>query len=103
MRRTVTARWFGSFLVLAVLAGGFRPSWAEDATPPAPAPAPAPATTAEIVGDGLSKILMGGAPNTVAGLVPVAQGKGAVRTTVMLPGGYPALVPTDIVVFGPAA
>lgn len=37
-----------------------------------------------------------------ADLVPLAHGKGAVRTTVMLPGGYPAMVPMDIVVFGRA-
>jgi len=35
-----------------------------------------------------------------AGLVPLAQGKGVVRTTVTLPGGHPALVPLDIFVFG---
>lgn len=39
----------------------------------------------------------------VAGLVPCARGKGAVRTTLSLPGGYPAMVPTDIVVFTRAA
>jgi len=38
-----------------------------------------------------------------AGLVPLAQGKGAVRTTVTLPGRYPAMVPMDIFVFGRAA
>ncbi len=37
------------------------------------------------------------------GLVPLAQGKGAVRTTVTLPGGYPAMVPMDIIVFGRGA
>lgn len=36
----------------------------------------------------------------VAGLVPLASGKGAVRTTLTLPGGYPAMVPMDILVFG---
>jgi SAM-dependent methyltransferase len=35
----------------------------------------------------------------VAGLVPHARGKGAIVTTLALPGGYPALVPTDLVVF----
>lgn len=39
----------------------------------------------------------------MAGLVPQAQGKGAVRTTLTLPGGYPAMVPMDIVVFGRGA
>ena len=39
----------------------------------------------------------------IAGLVPRVQGKSAVRTTVTLPGGYPALVPTDVMVFGSAA
>ncbi|HEY8375585.1 MAG TPA: methyltransferase domain-containing protein [Nannocystis sp.] len=38
----------------------------------------------------------------LAGLVPVAQGRGAVQTTLTLPGGYPAMVPTDIIVFGRA-
>jgi SAM-dependent methyltransferase len=37
------------------------------------------------------------------GLVPLGQGKGAVHTTVMLPGGYPAMVPMDIFVFERAA
>lgn len=36
----------------------------------------------------------------LAGLVPIAQGRGAVQTTLTLPGGYPAMVPTDIFVFG---
>ena len=35
-----------------------------------------------------------------AGLVPLAQGRGAIHTTLTLPGGYPALVPTDLFVFG---
>lgn len=38
----------------------------------------------------------------VAGLAPHARGKGAVRTTLTLPGGYPAMVPMDIVVFARA-
>src|SRR6188768_3295333 len=70
MRRTVTARRFGSLLLMAALAfGGLRGGQAEEKapTPPTP-PAPAPATAAEVVSDGLSKILMGGAPNSVADL-----------------------------------
>lgn len=34
-----------------------------------------------------------------AGLVPCAAGKSAVQTTLILPGGYPAMVPMDIIVF----
>lgn len=73
MRRTVTARWFASLFLMAALAfGGFRFSSAEDATPKPPTPAPAVTPTAapavEIVTDGLSKILLGGAPNSVADL-----------------------------------
>ena len=73
MRRTVTARWFGSLFLMAALAiGGFRFSAAEDATPKPPTPAPAVTPTAaqavEIVTDGLSKILLGGAPTSVADL-----------------------------------
>ena len=67
MRRTVTARWFGSLLMTAALAlGGFRISPAAETTPTPPVPAPA--TAAENATDSLSKILMGGAPNTVSDL-----------------------------------
>jgi serine protease Do len=66
MRRTVTARWFGSFLMTALALGGFRISPAAETTPTPPAPAPA--TAAENATDSLSKILMGGAPNTVSDL-----------------------------------
>jgi serine protease Do len=67
MRRTVLARYLGTLLMLAVLASGmFRTSLAEEAVPVPPAPVPA--TTVEIASDPLSKILMGGAPNTVADL-----------------------------------
>src|SRR5436190_22242343 len=70
MRRTVTARWFSSLLVLGIMAGAFWPALAAEPTPPAPTPpAHAPAkTAAEAVSDGLSKILMGGAPNSVSDL-----------------------------------
>lgn len=71
MRRTVLVRRFGSFLMMAALGlSGLGLARAEEKapTPPPPAPAPAPATTAETVADGLSKILMGGAPNSVADL-----------------------------------
>lgn len=34
-----------------------------------------------------------------AGLVPCAEGKSAVQTTLRLPGGYPAMVPMDVVMF----
>lgn len=66
MRRTVTVRWLGSLLVLAVLTGTFRAGFAEEAAPAAPVPVPA--VTAEPASDPLSKILMGGAPNSVADL-----------------------------------
>lgn len=33
-----------------------------------------------------------------AGLVVIERGRGAVRTTLTLPGGYPAMVPTELVV-----
>jgi serine protease Do len=67
MRRTVTARWFGSLLMTAALAlSGFRTSPAAETTPTPPAPSPA--TAAENATDSLSKILMGGAPNTVSDL-----------------------------------
>lgn len=39
----------------------------------------------------------------LAGLAPIAQGKGAIHTTLTLPGGQVALVPTDIFVFGRAS
>ena len=71
MRRTVLVRRFGSFLMMAALAwGGFRVGRDEEKapTPPTPPPAAAPVTMAETVTDGLSKILMGGAPNSVADL-----------------------------------
>ena len=38
-----------------------------------------------------------------AGLVPCAEGKSAVQTTLILPGGYPAMVPMDIVMFAVAS
>ncbi len=71
MRKTVTMRRFGSLLLMAGLAwGGFRLGRAEETppAPPTPPPAAAPATMAETVTEGLSKILMGGAPNSVADL-----------------------------------
>ena len=81
MRRTVTARWFGSLLLTAALAvgglpgfSGLRVSRADEATPKPPAPPPAAVVTmAETVSDGLSKILMGGAPNSVADLKAMQQ------------------------------
>lgn len=38
----------------------------------------------------------------LAGLAPIAQGKGAIHTTLTLPSGHTALAPTDLFVFGHA-
>ncbi|MBC7856095.1 MAG: trypsin-like peptidase domain-containing protein [Pirellulaceae bacterium] len=74
MRRNVTGRWFGSLLMMAALAcGGLRVSQADEAVSTPSAPAAAPATMAETVSDGLSKILMGGAPGGVADLKAMQQ------------------------------
>jgi serine protease Do len=64
-RRNVSlAKRFGSLLILAVLAspGFVRYSLGADPAPPAPLPA------AEIMSDGLGRILLGGAPGGVADL-----------------------------------
>jgi serine protease Do len=76
MRRNVTARWIGSLLMVAVAVFGGLPGFSPNGLPvcraeeavSTPAPAAAPATMAEVVSDGLGRILMGGAPGGVADL-----------------------------------
>ncbi len=73
MRRNVTGRWFGSLLLTAALAfGGLRVSQADEVVS-TPAPVAAAATMAETVSEGLSKILMGGAPGNVSDLKAMQQ------------------------------
>lgn len=65
-----------------------------------------PPDLARVLGHGIRPAALGSGDLerafAVAGLVPHARGKGAIVTTLALPGGYPALVPTDLVVFARA-